>query len=207
MKRAIVGRAFCCLKSDVRSASAIKPLLRSSGESRLMSRKSGVIVLTVVIAGALVASRSLTSKTQTSLAQQPAQSDTLVIQQIEEQWIDADRLSQEQRIQFFEKVLDPDGMHILHDGKTYSNREILDYYKSHPASPKSEDAAHSQIAGMQVRMYGDIGIVNGTTQVPDPQGDTHLVRFTDVFQKRAGKWVAINEQETDVKGTEVKAEQ
>jgi len=158
-----------------------------------------VLVLTLGV-------RGIAQQPQTATAPS-SQSDISTIQQLEQQWINADRLPQAQRVQFFEGVLDPDGLHILHSGKSYFNREILDYYRSHPEAPKAADAPHAQIAGMQVRFYGDVAIVNGATQVPDQKGDTHLVRFTDVFQKRGGKWVAINEQETDVIGTELGAQQ
>lgn len=163
----------------------------------------GLFLLVIVIAFDV---SGIAQQAQTTSAPSN-QSDISTIQQLEEQWINADRLPQAQRIQFFESVLDPDGLHILHDGKSYFNREILDYYRSHPETPKAADTPHSQIAGMQVRLYGNFAIVNGTTQVPDVKGDTHLVRFTDVFQKQSGKWLAINEQETDVKGTELEVNQ
>ena len=55
---------------------------------------------------------------------------------------------------------------------------------------------------MRVRLYGDIAIVNGTTKPRKATGElVRRVRFSDVFQKRNGRWQAINLQETLLEGS------
>jgi hypothetical protein len=53
---------------------------------------------------------------------------------------------------------------------------------------------------MRVRIYGDVGIVNGlvvTTDDKDHEVDRTV--FTDVFGWRDGRWQAVNAQENAVR--------
>lgn len=53
---------------------------------------------------------------------------------------------------------------------------------------------------LEVRLYGDTGIVNGRDRVVTADGSgTYKIRFTDVFVRRAGRWQAVSTQETLVK--------
>ena len=50
-----------------------------------------------------------------------------------------------------------------------------------------------------MRLYGDVGIVNGIVVAADTSGkETDRTMFTDVFTYRDGRWVAITAQETPV---------
>jgi hypothetical protein len=62
---------------------------------------------------------------------------------------------------------------------------------------------------MQVRVYGDVGIVNGVVVTTDEKGPSqagenheadHTV-FTDVFVWRDGRWQAVNAQDNAVRNT------
>lgn len=46
----------------------------------------------------------------------------------------------------------------------------------------------------RVRVYGDVGIVNGIV-VEDTTGGQRRTVFTDVFVRRDGRWQAVNAQE------------
>ena len=53
---------------------------------------------------------------------------------------------------------------------------------------------------LQVRVYGDVGIVNGLVVTTNRNGNTvHKTVFTDVFVYRSGRWQAINAQENVVR--------
>lgn len=52
---------------------------------------------------------------------------------------------------------------------------------------------------LQVRVYGDVGIVNGSVVATNKNGDIAAETvFTDVFVYRDGRWQAINAQENAV---------
>lgn len=53
---------------------------------------------------------------------------------------------------------------------------------------------------LDVRVYGDTGIANGSVVRKDSDGKK-IARnvFTDVFVYRDGRWQAVNGQETDVR--------
>lgn len=125
-----------------------------------------------------------------------AKADEQAIRQIENQWINANEMPQTGRQHFFEQVLAPDGIHILDSGKRYTHREILDYYRSHPQPPSKPRATFKDL---NIRIYGNIAIADGTTEISGSKpADQHEDCFTDVFEKRDGRWLAVNEQETRV---------
>ncbi len=122
--------------------------------------------------------------------------DEQAIRQIENQWINASEMPQVERLRFFERVLAPDGIHIVDTGQRYTHRQILDYYRSHPQPPSKPRATFKDL---NIRIYGATAIADGTTEISASKpGDQHQDRFTDVFEKRNGRWLAVNEQETRV---------
>lgn len=60
------------------------------------------------------------------------------------------------------------------------------------AHPPPRDAKR-RLEHMRVRIYGDVGIVNGTVV-----SDTQRTVFTDVFAFRDGRWQAVNAQENAI---------
>jgi len=56
--------------------------------------------------------------------------------------------------------------------------------------------------GLQVRVYGDVGIVNGLVVATDKGGSAAgKTVFTDIFVYRDGRWQAINAQENAVQSS------
>jgi hypothetical protein len=52
---------------------------------------------------------------------------------------------------------------------------------------------------LDIRLYGDVGIANGTVVGADERGqETSRGVFTDVFAYRDGRWQAVNAQENAV---------
>ena len=84
-------------------------------------------------------------------------------------------------------------------------RSTLPFLSAHP--PPANRKQHFD--QLQVRVYGDVGIVNGVVVTTDEKGpsqtgENHEVDrtvFTDVFVWRDGRWQAVNAQENAVRNT------
>jgi ketosteroid isomerase-like protein len=67
--------------------------------------------------------------------------------------------------------------------------------------PASDLTKHFE--GLQLRVYGDVGIVNGLVVTTKKDGNTaSKTAFTDVFVNRDGRWQAVNAQENAVQSSE-----
>lgn len=89
-----------------------------------------------------------------------------------------------------ESILAPDFLHIVPVG-IITRDEQLNYMRNHPASHSN---ARKHFENMHIRVYGNVGIVNGIV-VSEESGTTKKTLFTDVFALRDGKWAAVNAQE------------
>ena len=89
-----------------------------------------------------------------------------------------------------EAILAPDFLHVVPAG-IITKDEQLGFMRSHPAPTQSPE---KHFEDMHVRIYGEIGIVNGMV-VEVGSGTTRKTLFTDVFAYRDGKWQAVNAQE------------
>jgi Domain of unknown function (DUF4440) len=70
------------------------------------------------------------------------------------------------------------------------------YYSSRHVPPSN---LRKRFGNLSVRVYGDVGIVNGIVVTSDEHGkDVTRAIFTDVFVYRDGRWQAINAQENKV---------
>lgn len=53
-----------------------------------------------------------------------------------------------------------------------------------------------RFTGLRVRIFGDVGVVDGAVQTSNIEGETvERVRFSHVFLNRDGRWQVINAQE------------
>ena len=95
-----------------------------------------------------------------------------------------------------EAILAPDFLHVLGTG-IITKDEQLSYMRKHP-TPKHGAERHFE--DMHIRVYGDVGIVNGAV-VANEAGATRQTLFTDVFAYRDGKWQAVSAQELPVAAT------
>jgi hypothetical protein len=89
-----------------------------------------------------------------------------------------------------ESILAPDFLHVLTVG-IITRDEQLDYMRRHPSQ---KPAPQKHFEDMHVRLYGNVGIVNGVVVATTPETTRRTV-FTDVFAYRDGKWQAVNAQE------------
>src|SRR5262249_43990662 len=91
-----------------------------------------------------------------------------------------------------EKILSPDFLHPLPTGDFVTKQQHIQFVSTHLPPPNRRQ----RFDQMQVRVYGDVGIVNGIVLTSDEQGrELERSVFTDAFVRRNGRWEAINAQE------------
>ena len=110
---------------------------------------------------------------------------------LENRWLHAE---QDPDVQ--EEILAPDFLHVLPTG-IITKEEQIAYLRQHPAQGP---ATPKHFEDMHIRLYGTVGVVNGTVVRGDP-GATTKTLFTDVFVYRDGKWKAISAQELHLSAT------
>ena len=129
------------------------------------------------------------------LAQTPATADVSEkreqeLRDLEDRWL---RLEDDPAA--LESILAPDFVHVVPAGMI-SKDEQLEFMRKHPA-PHTIVQKHFE--NLRVRVYGDVGIVNGLV-VANEEGKTRRTLFSDVFAYRDGKWQAVNAQELPANG-------
>ena len=90
-----------------------------------------------------------------------------------------------------EGILAPDFLHVVPEG-IITKSEQLSFMRKHPA-PAQKGERHFE--NMRVRVYGNVGIVNGVVVETDNGEVNRKTLFTDVFAYRDGKWQAVSSQE------------
>jgi hypothetical protein len=79
-------------------------------------------------------------------------------------------------------ILAADFRYVVPVGIITKNEQLY-FIRKHP-SPKR---GTKHFADIRVRIYGDVGIVNGAVVATSSEG-THKTFFTDVFVRREGRW-------------------
>jgi Domain of unknown function (DUF4440) len=124
-----------------------------------------------------------------SQTQRAPEADKTELLALEDQWLHARDAAT------LERILAADFVHPVPPGIFLTKGEHIDWYVKHlpPASRKT------RFDHLQVRVYGDTGIVNGMVIASDESGkELDRSIFTDVFVYREGKWQAVNAQENRV---------
>jgi len=94
-----------------------------------------------------------------------------------------------------ERILAPDFVHPVVTGDFLTKAQHIRFSSKYlpPANLKQ------RFDQLNVRLYGDVGIVNGIVVTSDKDGKPlDRTIFTDVFAWREGRWQAINAQENGV---------
>lgn len=156
-----------------------------------MKHRYVVSVCAISLACLLVVSASLYHAFGASRAQRRSpESDRRALVELENEW-----LKNEHDAAALERILAPDFVHPVPTGDFLTKEQHIFYstkYKP-PATLKQ------RFENLSVRLYGDVGIVNGIVVNSDGQGrDTDRTVFTDVFACRGGRWQAVNAQENRV---------
>lgn len=109
---------------------------------------------------------------------------------LENEW-----LTNEHNAQELERILGSDFLHPVVTGHVLTKEQHIEFSSKH--LPPPDRTRHFE--GLQVRIYGDVGIVNGLVVATDKAGNTvDKTVFTDVFVYRDGCWQAVNAQENAV---------
>jgi hypothetical protein len=130
-----------------------------------------------------------TGGVSTSLQRNAAQDKQALIE-LENTW-----LKSEHDAAVLERILAPDFVHPVTTGDFLTKAQHI-FYASRRVPPANLKQHFEQ---MNVRLYGDVGVVNGIVVTSDQNGkplDRSI--FTDVFAYRDGRWQAINAQENKV---------
>ena len=110
---------------------------------------------------------------------------------LENEW-----LKNEHNATELEHILASDFRHPVVTGDVLTKTQHIEFSSRH--LPPSDLTNHFE--GLQVRIYGDVGIVNGLVVTTNKEGNTvDKTVFTDVFVYRDGRWQAVNAQENAVR--------
>ncbi|MGH7616340.1 MAG: nuclear transport factor 2 family protein [Gemmatimonadaceae bacterium] len=108
---------------------------------------------------------------------------------VERRWLAAEHDSAT-----LEAILAPDFVHVVPTGDLLTKAQHI-HYSALVRPPAGE---RRQFDTLTVRVYGDVGIVSGIVRATDPNGKVDRSIFTDVFDRRNGRWQAVNAQENHV---------
>jgi ketosteroid isomerase-like protein len=111
--------------------------------------------------------------------------DLAVLVRLNQDYIDAVRTSNVRR---FDQILGDDFLCTLSDGRLVDRAEFLALH-GQPTTARNLEA-HD----VQVRLLGDTAIVHAATTFTHPDGRLGRGRYTDVWARRNGGWVAVAAQ-------------
>jgi hypothetical protein len=142
---------------------------------------------------ASVAAGTLT-RSQAAIAPSPqqrsAKRDRQTLINLENEWLNANDA------QTLDRILASDFVHPVFTGDFLTKAQHIDWFTKHPRPTNLKP----RFERLDIRLYGDFGIANGTVITSDENGkEIGNNVFTDVFAYRNGRWQAINGQETDVR--------
>jgi predicted GNAT superfamily acetyltransferase len=126
----------------------------------------------------------------TAVAQRSPEQDRKALIALEKEW-----LENEHDPGFLARILATDFVHPVAAGVSLTKAQHI----YHATTLHQPDNLKRQFGRLQVRLYGDVGIVNGIVVSSDEKGnEVGRSIFTDVFNYQGGKWQAINAQENKV---------
>jgi Domain of unknown function (DUF4440) len=130
-----------------------------------------------------------------ALAQQrTVESDREALIALENKWLRSEHSATE-----LDSILASDFVHPVVTGDLLNKAQHIHFSSAHlpPAN------LQNHFDGLKVRLYGDVGIVNGLVVTTNDKGEeVRRTVFTDVFVYRDQRWQAINSQENEVRKLE-----
>ncbi|HKE56968.1 MAG TPA: nuclear transport factor 2 family protein [Pyrinomonadaceae bacterium] len=143
--------------------------------------------MTVVALGVLVSSQTVGPGLKQKRDQE---TDRQALLQLENDW-----LANEHNAAKLENILAADFVHPVLTGNFLTKQQHIFYTSKYQPPPNLKH----RFGDLTVRVYGDVGIVNGIVITSDESGkDVNKSIFTDVFVQRDGRWQAVNAQENQV---------
>jgi ketosteroid isomerase-like protein len=115
----------------------------------------------------------------------PAANDLATLTRLNDDYIDAVRTSNVQR---FREILGDDFLCTLADGTLLDRAEFL------AQAARRTTALGLQVHDVNVRLLGETAIVHAATTFSHPDGRPGRGRYTDVWVRREGRWVAVAAQ-------------
>jgi ketosteroid isomerase-like protein len=115
----------------------------------------------------------------------PTADDLAALVALNDDYIDAVRTSNVRR---FSEILADDFLCTLADGTLIDRAQFL----ANAAAPTT--ALGLQVHDVRVRLLGDTAIVHAATGFTHPDGRPGRGRYTDVWAKRNGQWLAVAAQ-------------
>jgi hypothetical protein len=144
----------------------------------------------LMLSGLVVASAWLHAAGAPPAPQRTAERDRQALIALENEW-----LSGEHDAAALERILAPDFVHPVVTGDFLTKAQHI-YYSTKYGPPAN---LKNRFENLSVRVYGDVGVVNGIVVTSDEHGqDVDKTIFTDVFAYRDGRWQAVNAQENRV---------
>jgi hypothetical protein len=122
-------------------------------------------------------------------ARQPAK-DRQAITDLEQKWLHSHDGST------LDRILASDFVHVIPVDHFLTKQEHIDWVVKHPEAK----GRHTKFDKLNVRLYGDTAIVNGSVIAAEDNGkELDRTMFTDVFVFRDGRWQAVNAQENVIR--------
>ena len=89
-------------------------------------------------------------------------------------------------VERFRQILSEDFLCSLPDGTLLDQRQFLE----HTAKPRT--LARLEADEVRIRVLGDVAIIHAATRYTTMTGHDGRGRYTDVWQKRGGTWLAVS---------------
>ena len=89
-------------------------------------------------------------------------------------------------VQRFREILADDFLCSLPDGSLLDRERFLD----HTARPVT--IANLDVEDVKIRLMGDFAIIHARTTFTEPDGRAGSGRYTDVWARRNGRWLAVS---------------
>lgn len=143
--------------------------------------------MTAFLLGVLVSSQTVS---QAMKQKRDSKTDREALILLENDW-----LANEHNAAKLEDILAADFVHPVLTGNFLTKQQHIFYTSKYAPPPNLKN----RFGDLSVRVYGDVGIVNGIVVTSDENGkDVNKSIFTDVFVYRDGRWQAVNAQENQV---------
>lgn len=150
---------------------------------RVTHRPSAAIVVAAIAGAAVVTMTSARGQVR------GPEADRQALTALENEWLTAVDSGT------LERILARDFVHPVPSGRFLSKAEHIAWFTRHPEPP----GLRNHFTRLDMRVYGDVGIVNGTVVAEDlNRREVSRTVFTDVFAYRDRRWQAINGQENAV---------
>ena len=120
------------------------------------------------------------------IPQSPSGNDQQELLTLEQRWSDA---IQQRDVKFLDDLLDDAFVDTAPDGHLRSKQDAL-------KASVAQNVESEKLQDLSVRLHGDVAIVTGVNLITGREHSyVATVHFTDIFQRKAGKWQAIAAQE------------